>query len=302
MSYTPRVLVVDDEPVVIKSCDRILSSEGMAVEGAATGSYGLELTDKGRFDAMVLDLRIPDTNGIEILRRVKQTKPELEVVIITGYPSVNTAVEALKLGACDYVVKPFTPEEITDAVRNALKQRGRVKGLKEIAAEVSPKAQSRPTHFAGMGRSMRTTTRNGTRIAVIGLSGAFAPESGVFPALIESLKRMGAPLTAVYGSHEVEGKEILGYLEDNDKIVVVTRAQTGVDSQKVARFKPGELGCQGLATQFVGFPQVVNWAKAVGIESGLVVIGVQPEGGNDTCVLGKRLRQELVAKILAELS
>jgi len=301
MTYTPRVLVVDDEPVVIKSCDRILRPQGIEVEGAASGGYGLELAAKSRFDALLLDLKMPDANGIDVLREVKQTKPELEVVIITGYPSVNTAVDAMRLGACDYVVKPFTPEALTEAVTNALRQRKRLDRAKAVAAQLAPTLKRRPMPFAGQGRSIRTITHNGTRFAIVGLCGTFGPHSGVFPALVDSLKRTNAPVTAVYGSHEVEGKEILGYLEDSDKIVVVTQARLDANSDSVIKFRPGDTGAAALATKFLGFPQIVNWAKAVGVESSLVVFGIAPVDEEGACRLADGVRQELVGSILAEL-
>ena len=121
MIAKPRVLVVDDEPVIIRSCDRILTSEGIEVKGVTSGQDGLEMAESNRFDAVLLDLKMPDMNGMEILRRLKRTKPEVTVIIITGYPSVDTAVEALKLGAFDYVPKPFTPEELTEKVMRALR-------------------------------------------------------------------------------------------------------------------------------------------------------------------------------------
>jgi len=127
----PRVLVVDDEPGVIKSCDRILTQEEIEVEGVTSGLEGLELVKSRRYDAVLLDLKMPDLNGMEVLRRLKRTSPETTVIIITGYPSVDTAVEALKLGAFDYVPKPFTPDEITEKVRRALK-------LQELLRKVEP--------------------------------------------------------------------------------------------------------------------------------------------------------------------
>ncbi|MFC2077059.1 response regulator, partial [candidate division KSB1 bacterium] len=75
MGYNPRVLVIDDEPVVINSCDRILSRHGFTVDGFSSGINGLEVAEKSPFDALLLDLKMPDINGIQILRKLKRSKP-----------------------------------------------------------------------------------------------------------------------------------------------------------------------------------------------------------------------------------
>ncbi len=302
MDTAPKVLVVDDEPVVIKSCDRILSSEGIEVEGAATGREGLELVEGNGFDVMLLDLKMPDTNGLEVLRRVKKAKPEVTVIIITGYPSVDTAVEAMKLGAFDYVVKPFAPEELRKTVRKALEKRAPLKPAARIQAEIMPRrtCYSRP----GLGRSICTTTRKGRRVAIVGLGGTFRLNPGLFPAVIEALKTICAPIIAEYGRHEVVGKEILDYLENNDKVIVVTSARIGVSPGQVMRFKAGTPHGRGEETPFellqIGFPHVVNWANSVGLGAELVVVGVEPDRESHISLLGGILPQELLTEILQE--
>ncbi|UCF06256.1 MAG: response regulator [bacterium] len=119
MIAKPRVLVIDDEPVVVKSCDRVLVENGIEVEGVTSGRDGLDRAESTRFDAILLDLKMPDMNGMEVLRRIKQARPEVTVIIITGFPSVDTAIEAFKLGVFDYVPKPFTPDELVGTVKRA---------------------------------------------------------------------------------------------------------------------------------------------------------------------------------------
>jgi DNA-binding NtrC family response regulator len=117
---TKRVLVVDDEPLVARSCRRILSREGIQVETMSSGSLGLESALGGGFDVVLVDLRLPDMDGMEIVRRLRRERPRTAVVVVTGYGSVASAVEATRLGATDYLQKPFTPEEIMNAVDKAM--------------------------------------------------------------------------------------------------------------------------------------------------------------------------------------
>ena len=119
-AYPGKILVIDDEEVVGKSCERILSPAGYQVEFETNPKRGVEKVESGNYDLVLLDLRMPEMDGTEVLKKIKAKRPEVEVVIITAYSSVDTAVETLKTGAKDYVPKPFTPDELKDVVKKAL--------------------------------------------------------------------------------------------------------------------------------------------------------------------------------------
>jgi DNA-binding NtrC family response regulator len=118
-----KVLVIDDELIIRTSCSRALSPEGFEVKTAQNGLDGLRMIEEEKFDIVLTDLKMPDVDGIEILRKIKERWPDIEVIIITGYQTVDTAVKSIKLGAFDYIEKPFTPDALISAVSNALKQR-----------------------------------------------------------------------------------------------------------------------------------------------------------------------------------
>ena len=115
-----KILVVDDEDIVRTSCSRTLSPEGYEVKLAKNGSEGLKMAREDKFDLVLTDLKMPDMDGIEVLRIIKEQWPETEVIIVTGYQTVDTAVKAIKLGAYDYIEKPFTPDALISAVTEAL--------------------------------------------------------------------------------------------------------------------------------------------------------------------------------------
>jgi DNA-binding NtrC family response regulator len=115
-----RILVVDDEDIVRTSCSRTLSPEGYEVKLAKNGAEGLRMASENQFDLVLTDLKMPDMDGIEVLRIIKEKWPETEVIIVTGYQTVDTAVKAIKLGAYDYIEKPFTPDALISAVTEAL--------------------------------------------------------------------------------------------------------------------------------------------------------------------------------------
>jgi len=113
------VLVVDDEILIRKSLSRVLREKGYAVEGASTGAEGLEKVASVRPQVMILDMRLPDTDGLSVLRRVRQVDPLVQVIVITAFGDVQSAVEAMKLGACDFLRKPYEKEDIELAVEAA---------------------------------------------------------------------------------------------------------------------------------------------------------------------------------------
>jgi len=117
-----RVLVVDDEPVVVNSIRKTLSRKGLGVDYANTAEEGLAKVLSGEYDLVLLDMKLPDMGGLELLGKIKRRAPDLPVVMVTGFASIDTAVEAIRSGANDYVAKPFTPDELYSLTGKYLKK------------------------------------------------------------------------------------------------------------------------------------------------------------------------------------
>ncbi len=115
-----KALVIDDEQIVLDSVSALLTDENYEVDVSLSGREGLDWAIERPYDILLTDIRMPDIGGMRVLRDVKRIRPSLPVVIITGYATVKSAVQAMKLGAADYIEKPFEPEELTDAVGRAL--------------------------------------------------------------------------------------------------------------------------------------------------------------------------------------
>ena len=113
------VLVVDDEVLIRKSLGKVLRAKGYAVELASTGAEGLEKAAEVRPHVMILDMRLPDTDGLSVLRKARQLDTLLQVIVITAFGDVQSAVEAMKLGACDFLRKPYEMEDIVLSVEGA---------------------------------------------------------------------------------------------------------------------------------------------------------------------------------------
>ena len=115
------ILVIDDEVSVNNNIRKILNKKGFHVDQAVTKAEALEKINAAPYSLILLDLRIPGVKGLELLKAVHDTRPEAKVIIITGYASIETAVETARMGAVDYLNKPFTPDEIRNATDNALR-------------------------------------------------------------------------------------------------------------------------------------------------------------------------------------
>ena len=115
-----KILVVDDEAVVCRSCRRVLAAEGHDVSTALTGDEAMRKIESDCFDVALLDLKMPGSGGLRVLRAIRKTSPQTEVVVITGYPSVENAKESIRLGAFDYLTKPFPPQTLRTVVSQVL--------------------------------------------------------------------------------------------------------------------------------------------------------------------------------------
>jgi len=118
------VLVVDDEKNIRLMIGKVLEGLGLGIELACNGDEALSLTSERNFDLILLDLRMPGTDGMEVLRRIRDASQTTKVAIITAHGNVDNAVEAMKLGAVDFIQKPFTVEELRRVVTDAFERRG----------------------------------------------------------------------------------------------------------------------------------------------------------------------------------
>ena len=138
---TEKILVVDDEENVCQSVKKILSRRGYDVDNALSVEEAVKKINESAFDLVITDLMMPNTNGLELLEIIRDHYPDLEVMMITGYASIESAVKATKLGAIGYLPKPFTPGELTELTQKALTNR-KAKVSNRMKQQVPPVAPS----------------------------------------------------------------------------------------------------------------------------------------------------------------
>ncbi len=132
--FSPRVLVIDDEKRIRDGCQKTLTLEGFEVDTIESGTLGLEILETKHFDIILLDLMMPGLTGMEVLARVKVLHPETIVIVITGYATLEHAIEAMKKGAFDFIAKPFSTEELRSVVAKAVQF---IRTLEDIVTENS---------------------------------------------------------------------------------------------------------------------------------------------------------------------
>lgn len=133
-----KVLLVDDEKEFLEALSERMETRGMDVSSATSGEEALRKVEEGSFDAIVLDLQMPGMNGLEVLKVIKARRPEMQIILLTGHATVEKGVEAMKLGAMDFLEKPADLGELTEKIKKAqakkmiLVERGSEEEIKRI--------------------------------------------------------------------------------------------------------------------------------------------------------------------------
>jgi DNA-binding NtrC family response regulator len=152
-----RVLIIDGDPLVRAGCRKILERRGFSCTAVEDGWRALECVRRASFDAALLDPGMPGLSGLETLKKLRDESPNTAVIIITGYASIDSAVEAVKAGAFDYLPKPFTPEVLAERVRRAVRAVRKTLEESLIRQELERKKTARPAAVSSpvMGRVAR---------------------------------------------------------------------------------------------------------------------------------------------------
>jgi len=123
MEATPKILIIDDEEIVLDSCTHILAKSGFQIVTARNGTMGLEMLSEENPDLVFVDLKMPGISGMEVLEKIQEYDATIVLIVITGFATVSSAVDAMKKGAYDFLPKPFTPDEMRMIAQRALDKR-----------------------------------------------------------------------------------------------------------------------------------------------------------------------------------
>ncbi len=225
-----RVLIVDDEPKLVEAFAKKLSREGMEVFTAFTAEQAISLMKKESFDVGVLDIRLPDMDGVELLRKLKEMQPTFEVIMLTGYATVDSAIRSMKLGAYDYLTKPCKLSDLHNAILKAYEKKALTE--KNILLEEHLHRVEVRDEFIGRSKAIREVKRLITLVAPSDVPVLILGETGtgkelVARAIHDLSRRAANPFVAINSSTLQENileSELFGYKKG---------AFTGAQSDKI---------------------------------------------------------------------
>ncbi|ADK84215.1 two component, sigma54 specific, transcriptional regulator, Fis family [Desulfarculus baarsii DSM 2075] len=233
-----KILVIDDDPALRDACREILRRQGHHVELAEGGRGGLALLGKFAFDVIMLDLRMPDIDGMTVLRRIIEQDPHAVVIIISGHGSIERAVEAMKLGAFDFVSKPFTPDRLRGAVEKAREKRQLILENAYLKDEIKRRSPTRMIYrSAAIEKIMDLARRVAMSDATVLLTGQSGTGKGILARIIHELSaRRSSPFVAV------DCSTLVPTLFESELFGHVKGSFTGADADKMGKFELSDGG------------------------------------------------------------
>lgn len=234
MKTKARILIVDDDPGIRDACFQVLSREGYEIELAGTAEEARKLISDFEFDVILLDLKLPGVEGLELLKEIREEDPQAQVIVITAYGTVQVAVSAMKLGATDFLQKPFSPQELRLAVEKALEKRRLT--LENLYLKRTLAEKEGTIEFIGQSPAIKRVLERAALAAQTDSTVLLTGESGTGKGLLarkihEMSPRREGPFVAV------DCGTLVPTLFESELFGHVKGAFTGATSHKIGKFE-----------------------------------------------------------------
>lgn len=187
-----RILAVDDEEVILDSFRKILVMDGYSVDTVESGKEALGLIQKHHYDFVFTDLKMPEMDGVDVCKAVKHMRPDIDVIIITGYATIESAVETMKYGAMDYVQKPFTEDELLEMVKKFV-----IRRQDRIGKQLKPKVHITQLEDAELSPSVEFAIPGGVFISPGHCWASLDPDGKVYVGIDDFAKKIIGPIDSV---------------------------------------------------------------------------------------------------------
>jgi two-component system response regulator HydG len=234
MEASYNILVIDDDAFMRDACRQTLTKHGHSVTLAKSGGEGLSVLEEWSFDLVLLDLKMPGEDGLSVLAKIKDLDPEATVVMITGYGSIEAAVKAIKLGAFDFIAKPFTPEELLKLVDRVMRHRRLA--IENLYLKQSLKQETRHTEIISRGLAMEKVKEMIAMVAPTDSTVLIQGESGTGKGLVarkihEMNRRRQHPFISV------DCGSLVSTLFESELFGHIKGAFTGADTTQYGKFE-----------------------------------------------------------------
>ncbi len=229
-----KVLIVDDDPAIRDGCFQVLTRSGYEAEMAASGSEALELLDRWEFDVILLDLKMPDIHGLDLLRQIREQDTQVHVIVITAFGTVENAVQAMKLGAFDFLPKPFEPEELRLLVRRAMEAKRLA--MENLYLRQELEARAGETQLVGRSRAIQEIMKKVAMLAPTDSTVLLTGESGTGKGLLARKIHEMSPRRA-HPFVTVDCSTLVPTLFESELFGHVKGAFTGATTHKVGKFE-----------------------------------------------------------------
>ncbi len=239
MKLKERIFIVDDDHAIVDGCNQVLSKLGYDVAYAYSGSEALESLERYEYDLVLLDLKLPDINGLDLLRELRKRDSMVPVVMITAYGTIQNAVEAMRLGADDFLPKPFEPDELRLVVRRSLRTRQLAK--ENIYLKEQLRKKEGEVEVIGSSKALSSLLEQVERVAPLDTTVMITGESGTGKGLIakkihQLSKRRNFPFVSV------DCSTLVPSLFESELFGHVKGAFTGASSHKMGKFEMADGG------------------------------------------------------------
>ena len=239
MSTKPSVLIIDDDEMMLDSCSQVFTKEGYRIETAGDGDTGLKKFAEEKPDLVLVDLKMPGKSGMEVLEELRTIDPDCVAVVITGYSTIESAVEAMKRGAYDFLPKPFTPDELRLIVRRGLERRRSMQETEALRREKELMRRNFVTMVSHELRAPLSAVQQNLMVIMEGLVGE-VPEKvqEILFRMKERIKGLISLISDWLDLSRIESGEMVTEMEDADiKAVlceVVDLLRSLADEKKVS--------------------------------------------------------------------
>ena len=265
-----RVLIIDDDQDFLVQCKQRLEKESRnaySVDTAVNGAEGLRMAQTGNYHVAVVDMKMPDMDGMEVLRQIRELELNVTPIVLTGFSDIQSAVEAMKMGAADFMTKPLAVRDLMQKIGHALTARELERWYSDRTEHIPPRHRP-PSTRDELLQCLQAVTRDSRHIAAVFLGDLILAHSKTARRIKSVFKEQRIPVHMITGVNMVTGKDVIRYLTSNDTVVIAS----AIDVKDLPTNDP--------RMPRLSFSEILAEASRLGLSTKVSFVNVDPESPN----------------------